>query len=105
MSWGFPRETRRIEGAVIPNLRELVAHLDAGGWVYFNRRAYHPKVILNWSIGRLMYLSQKGALLRADINPKRARAEDSGEVQRRVSADDRLARERFQLALGSRIGP
>jgi hypothetical protein len=117
MSWYKP-EPKRIKGAPFRNFRDLVAHLDAGGYVWAHHKAYHPKVISNWGLGLLMVHVRSGSLCRAVPNPKyRVPFSCPGFIEHKLAVDniqfenrrleraeDRLALERFHAANGARVG-
>lgn len=106
MSWFIQREPVRIKGEAITTLEGLLRHLNAGGYVIFNHKAYHPSVISNWSLARLTYLCRCGGLYQAIPNPKRTHTPERQLELRRIELSAHFAAlRRFRQALGERTGP
>lgn len=107
MSW--PQNVpKRVQGEVFTCLSDLARHLDAGGWVFYRHKAYHPLVISNWSLSQLTHFCRYGKFCRAELNPKRTwdrTAADEATEKRVANARQKAARARFLLANGERTGP
>lgn len=120
MSWGYPRQTRRIKGERFKSMQDLVDWMEDGGWVWWRHKAYHPKVIASLQL-RVVMSSVSATrdwegFCRAELNPKYHGPHGDGRLLEQLDADFRFEKRRhdraqrealtiFHLANGARTEP
>lgn len=107
MSWGN-RPTVRIKGAAFTSFEAFQAHIEAGGYVFYHHKAYHPLVIGNWSFWRLKHLCLTRSLSAAQLNPQHYRNTPSVMAAEHAYWErlrDHTNTKNFRAVVGARTSP
>lgn len=79
--WRRSKVRKWAEGRTIKTRYELIDSFDSDNYLWWNRRAYHPKIIKQWSWAMLENMVLVGALKHAVLTPewiaREAEAEDA----------------------------
>lgn len=70
MSWGKKKPQKRVPGQKIKTIGALVNRVAVRGeYVFWNGKAYHPRVVMNWPIAMLVGAIRYSRVQTAKLNP------------------------------------